>query len=228
MILPLGDRAFLARFATEDEARSWGTAAREAALPGVIDVVVAYAAVAIYIDPDRADPDALERAIRAIAPGEFAAHAAPLHEIPTLYDGEDLAEIAATRGVSIEAVIAAHAGCEYVIQAIGFLPGFPYAGDLPDLLRGLPRRARPRVRVPTGSVAIAGRQTGLYPRESPGGWNLLGRTPLQVVDLAAGHFPLRTGDRLRFVPIDRREFDARVGERLGGVIRSGIGDGRPV
>ena len=85
--------------------------------------------------------------------------------------------------------------------AVGFLPGFPYAGYLPDALSGLGRRAAPRVRVPAGSVAIAGRQTGVYPSESPGGWHLIGRTPLRIVDVEGGHFPIRAGDRIRFRPI---------------------------
>ena len=82
-------------------------------------------------------------------------------------------------------------------------------------LAGLPRRKSPRARVPGGSVAIAGRQTGVYPAESPGGWLLLGRTPLNVVDLSRGHFPIRPGDRLRFEPIDATGFRDRLGEPLG-------------
>jgi allophanate hydrolase subunit 1 len=81
-------------------------------------------------------------------------------------------------------------------------------------LSGLPRRSAPRVRVPSGSVAIAGRQTGVYPSESPGGWHLLGRTPLVIVDLVHGHFPIQAGDRLRFVPISAEEFARRQGELL--------------
>ena len=98
--------------------------------------------------------------------------------------------------------------------AIGFLPGFPDAGYLPEGLGGLPRREPPRLRVPAGSVAIAGRQTGVYPGESPGGWHLIGRTPLRIVDVERGRFPIRAGDRLRFVPIDAGEFAARRGEPL--------------
>jgi allophanate hydrolase subunit 1 len=78
----------------------------------------------------------------------------------------------------------------------------------------LPRREPPRVRVPAGSVAIAGRQTGIYPSASPGGWNILGRTPLRIVDVEQDHFPIRAGDRIRFVPIDRVEFDKHQGDFL--------------
>jgi KipI family sensor histidine kinase inhibitor len=110
--------------------------------------------------------------------------------------------------------IATHSDPEYQVFAVGFRPGFPYAGYLPDRLSGLARRDSPRVRVPAGSVAIAGRQTGIYPDESPGGWHLIGRTPLRIVDLERGYFPIRAGDRLRFVPIDRHEFESRQGEIL--------------
>jgi KipI family sensor histidine kinase inhibitor len=113
-----------------------------------------------------------------------------------------------------EEVIAAHSEPEYRVFAIGFQPGFPYAGYLPPALAGLPRRGTPRVKVPRGSVAIAGRQTGIYPQDSPGGWHLLGRTPLRIVDLAKAHFPIRAGDRLRFRPIDSEEFARRKGELL--------------
>jgi len=111
-------------------------------------------------------------------------------------------------------VVANHSGRDYTVFAIGFLPGFPYLGYLPEALCGLPRREAPRVRVPAGSVAIAGRQTGVYPAESPGGWYLLGRTPLRIVDVARGHFPIRAGDRVRFEPISPAEFDARLEEIL--------------
>ena len=98
--------------------------------------------------------------------------------------------------------------------AVGFLPGFPYAGYLPDELRGLARRQEPRLAVPPGSVAIVGRQTGVYPIASPGGWRLIGRTPLRIADPEAGRFPIRAGDRIRFRPIERDEFEARADEPL--------------
>jgi KipI family sensor histidine kinase inhibitor len=137
-----------------------------------------------------------------------------LVELPVLYDGEDLPEVAGRLDLTIPEVIALHAGRDYDVFAIGFLPGYPYAGYLPPELSGLPRRGEPRVRVPAGSVAIAGRQTAVYPAESPGGWHLLGRTPLRIVDVEAGEFPIRAGDRIQFVPIDAKEFEERRGEPL--------------
>ena len=117
-------------------------------------------------------------------------------------------------GLRTDEVIALHAGRDYVVFAVGFLPGFPYAGYLPPELSGLARRAEPRLAVAAGSVAIAGRQTGVYPSESPGGWHLLGRTPLRIADPEAGRFPIRAGDAIRFQPIDKDEYEARRHERL--------------
>ncbi len=204
---PLGDRAFLARFAEVADARAWASAVREAQLPGVVDVVLAFHSAAVHADPARTDLDALDARLRSIAPEAEPRAAGNLVRLPVRYDGDDLPEVAGRLGLTVAEVIAEHAGRVYDVLAIGFLPGFPYAGDLPGRLAGLPRRESPRTRVPAGSVAIAGCQTGVYPGESPGGWHLLGRTPLRIVDPARGHFPIRAGDRLRFEPIDAGQFD---------------------
>lgn len=170
-------------------------------MAGVIDVVTAYANVAVIADPGLIALDSLESELRRIAAEPLSDRLGKLHEIPVVYDGDDLLEVARLVGTTPADVIDLHSGAEYVVQAIGFLPGFPYAGILPEPLRGLPRRASPRPRVPAGSVAIAGEQTGIYPIESPGGWHLLGRTPIRIADLESGYFPIETGDRLRFRPI---------------------------
>jgi|SRR5579864_3074974 len=211
---PLGDRAFLARFGTEPEASDWAAAVRAQEWAGVVDIVLAYQTAAVFADPDRLDPAELELRLRALVPKPRERHAGKLVTLPVLYDGEDLRDVACRLNLAADDVIAHHTQQEYSIFAVGFQPGFPYAGYLPKELSGLPRREVPRVRVPAGSVAIAGRQTGVYPDESPGGWHVLGRTPLRIVDLERGHFPIRAGDRLRFVPIDLREFEARRGELL--------------
>jgi KipI family sensor histidine kinase inhibitor len=216
----LGDRAYLAHFADERAAAGWAEAARDRGGPGVTDVVLAYRSVAVFADPDRIDLPELESRLRTIAI-ERAGAAQPGASvvgrrlaIPVLYDGEDLEDVAERLSRSPAEVIALHSGVEYDVFAIGFQPGFPYAGYLPAALSGLPRRAAPRLRVPAGSVAIAGRQTGIYPGESPGGWHLLGRTPLCIVDLDEGYFPIRAGDRIRFRSIPAEEFEARRHERL--------------
>jgi KipI family sensor histidine kinase inhibitor len=213
-LIPLGDRAFLARFDGEDDARRWADAVRARPLAGVTDVVLAYRSAAVIAEPDLVDLDELEAALREVAPADARAESGPLHEIPVLYDGPDLADVASRLKLSPADLIAKHSAPEYRVFAIGFLPGFPYAGYLPEDLRGLPRRESPRTTVPAGSVAIVGRQTAVYPTASPGGWHLLGRTPLRIADPQAGRFPIRAGDRIRFLPIDRDEFEMRSDERL--------------
>lgn len=213
-LIPMGDRGFLARFDDEDDARRWAEAVRARMPAGVTDVVLAYRSAAVLADPDGCDLDDLEAWLLGVEPDDGPAGEGVRHEIPVLYDGPDLAETAKALGLSPEVAIAVHSAVEYRVFAIGFLPGFPYAGYLPESLRGLARRDSPRTSVPAGSVAIVGRQTAIYPAASPGGWHLLGRTPLRIVDPKAGRFPIRAGDRIRFRPIDRDEFEARADERL--------------
>jgi KipI family sensor histidine kinase inhibitor len=220
LLEPLGDRAFLARFSAERAAAGWAEAVRGRNWSGVTDVVLAYRTVAVFADPDRVDLPALESGLRAIVIDGTASSRPGRSDtekrlvIPVLYDGEDLESVAERFSLSVAEVIALHSGGDYDVLAIGFQPGFPYAGYLPAALSGLPRRDTPRVRVPAGSVAIAGRQTGIYPAESPGGWHLLGRTPINIVDLDEGYFPIRAGDRIRFRPIAAEEFEARRHEGL--------------
>lgn len=213
-LVPLGDRGWLARFATEDEAGRWAAAVRRQAWPGVVDVVLAYATVGIHADPDRLDVGGLGHDLQRLGPVPPEAGSGRSISVPVLYDGEDLAEAAARLGLAPPELIDAHAGRDYHVYALGFRPGFPYAGYLPERIAGLPRRSPPRTRVPAGSVAIVGRQTAIYPVVSPGGWHLIGRTPLTIVDLSRSHFPVQAGDRLRFVPIDREEYQTRLGEWL--------------
>ena len=213
-LVPLGDRAFLARFANESEARGWAAAVRSQNWPGVIDVVLAYQTAAVFADPERLDLNELADRLAGVIPQPAEASSGNVVTLPVLYDGEDLPEVARQLGLSAAHVVAQHSGQDYAVFAVGFQPGFPYAGYLSPSLSGLPRRKVPRIRVPAGSVAIAGRQTGVYPSESPGGWHLLGRTPLRIVDVERGRFPIRAGDRLRFLPIEEAEFIAREGETL--------------
>jgi KipI family sensor histidine kinase inhibitor len=210
-LVPLGDRAWLARFPTEADARRWAQAVRSAARHGVIDIVLAYRTVSVHVDAEVVGWDSW---LGSIVPDDGPPAIGRTITLPVLYDGEDLTSVAATARLDPDDVIALHAGTTYEVFAIGFQPGFPYAGYLPSPLDLVPRRAEPRLRVPAGSVAIAARQTGVYPTELPGGWNLLGRTPLSIVDVASGRFPIRAGDRLTFESIDTQEFAARRGEPL--------------
>ena len=191
-----------------------GRGGPRAGLPGVTDVVLAYRSAAVFADPDQTDLEAVEARLGLLEPGPDAAIEGRLVLIPVLYDGPDLEPVASRLGLQCAEVIALHAAAVYDVFAIGFLQGFPYAGYLPRELCGLPRRDEPRLQVPAGSVAIAGRQTGIYPRESPGGWHLLGRTPLRIVDVEHGSFPIRAGDRIQFQPIELKEFEARRDEQL--------------
>jgi len=142
----------------------------------------------------------------------FVAQAGRLHEIPIWYGGEDLAEVARLCQLSGAQVIELHAATEYRVGAIGFAPGFAYLGEL-DARLALPRRATPRIAVPAGSLAIAERQTAIYPHSSPGGWHLLGRCPWLLFDVAQlPPCPLALGDRVRFRRIDERDFIREGGQ----------------
>lgn len=137
------------------------------------------------------------------------------HEIPVCYEmGEDMSAVAAELGLSRDEVIGHHVSAEYTCFAVGFQPGFAYLGPLDPMISGLPRRGTPRVRVPAGSVGMCLDQTGIYPAISPGGWHLIGRCPLILVDVEDQYFPIATGDSIRFFRIDESEFARREGERL--------------
>jgi KipI family sensor histidine kinase inhibitor len=168
---------------------------------GLLYTVPAYASLLCHYDRDLTDADRLEARIRTYE-GQVDA-SVPLGsvvDVPTRYDGPDLADVALKTNLKPAGVIEAHAGREYLVYCIGFAPGFTYCGTLPDQL-AVPRLASPRLRVSAGSIGIAGRQTGIYAVESPGGWNLIGRTALRLFDPATDP-PARfkPGDRLRFIP----------------------------
>ncbi|MBX3397268.1 MAG: 5-oxoprolinase subunit PxpB [Gemmataceae bacterium] len=214
--VPLGEEAVIAYLPDEATAVRFAAAVRAAAPPWLQDVVPAYASVGVFFDADQIrTADAIawlkkHAARRGPAPAEPRRH-----EIPVCYEFDlDLPRVAELTGLPAERVVELHAAAEYTVYAIGFVPGFPYLGYLPEELCGVPRLASPRLRVEPGSVGLTGRQTGIYPLARPGGWHLLGRTPLTLVDVADDFFPLRVGDAVRFRRIDDREFREREGERL--------------
>lgn len=220
-VIPLTERAWLALLGSESEARGWAAAARAHPWPAgwLEDVVPAYQSVAVYFTHEvlrhwRDIANQLEAIEPGPGPGPTEDSPGRILEIPVLYNGLDLASAAGELGMDAETLIQHHAGTEYHVFAIGFQPGFPYAGYLPEPIQGLARHQTPRPSVPAGSVAIAGMQTGIYPCASPGGWRLLGTTPLVIADLQRGLFPIRTGDRLRFRPISPEEFAATKGRDL--------------
>ncbi len=218
-LIPLSDHVALAYFADESAALRFAAAVRRRDDPWLIDVVQAYTSVAVFFDLDRVNFRQVAERLRSLdaAGPSSETSAGRLHRIPCCYAmGPDLARVAEHTRRPIAEVVRLHAGTVYTVYAIGFCPGFPYLGYLPPELRGVPRLETPRLRVEPGSVGLTGRQTGIYTEERPGGWNLIGRTPLELVNVRDGYFPLRTGDRVLFDAIDTEEFRRRQGERLRG------------
>jgi len=215
---PLGDQAALAYFPDEGAALQFAAAVRRAGGPWLLDVVQAYTSVAVFFDLDRTSFRQVAERLQALHAGgspPAAVMQGKLRSIPCCYEFQlDLHRVAERTGLAADDVMRLHAGTEYTVYAIGFCPGFPYLGYLAPALCGVPRLARPRLQVEPGSVGLTGRQTGIYPLVRPGGWNLIGRTPLELVNVADGYFPLRTGDRVRFVRIDEAEFRRLAGQRL--------------
>jgi inhibitor of KinA len=217
-IVSLGDQGALAYFDREEEALRFAAGVRAAAKRWLVDVVQAYASVAVFFDPDQVRFAQVDHELQTLRKTSLTG-AAPMpgkqHVIPCCYEFHlDLDRIAQHTGLSSEDIIRLHTGQEYTVYAIGFCPGFPYLGYLPAALSGVPRLPTPRLRVEEGSVGLTGRQTGIYTQVRPGGWNLVGRTPLQLVHVEDEYFPLRTGDRVRFRRIDEQEFRRLQGERL--------------
>jgi inhibitor of KinA len=214
---PLGDQGILTSFAVESDALRWVAAVRRLAAPWLVDVVQAYRSVAVYFDLEQttfADVSRILDDLSRLNLPDVSAETR-FHEIPCCYEFQlDLSRIAAATGLKEEEVIELHAATEFTVYAIGFCPGFPYLGYLPTPLCGVPRLDAPRLRVEPGSVGLTGRQTGIYTEARPGGWNIIGRTPLELVCVADGYFPLRTGDRVRFVRIDEAAFHRLLGQRL--------------
>jgi KipI family sensor histidine kinase inhibitor len=193
---------------TNAQAIALAGAIAAARIGGVRDVVPTYRSVAVYFDPLRTDyaalTDLLERQAQAVAAARATTRREgrrPLVRIPVKYggdDGPDLADVAAFAKLSEAEVIARHAGRVYRVFMMGFLPGFPYLGTV-DAAIAAPRRATPRLRVPAGSVGIAGSQTGIYPLETPGGWQVIGRTSVKLFDLSRPDpFLLEPGDAVEF------------------------------
>jgi KipI family sensor histidine kinase inhibitor len=170
----------------------------------VRDIVPALASLVVHFDPAHAGTDEVIDAIRRMAvPVESAGPAgSSVHDISVRYGGDngpDLDDVAAFAGVSPEDVVRIHSARVYRVYMLGFLPGFAYLG-LVDRTIAAPRRPTPRQQVPAGSIGIAGLQTGIYPQDSPGGWQIIGRTGRQMFDRATGESLLHPGDRVRFIP----------------------------
>ncbi|MBL7774762.1 MAG: 5-oxoprolinase subunit PxpB [Saprospiraceae bacterium] len=193
---------------------------RQAQLPGVLDLTPAYSTLTLLFDaafllrnyPGQLPHELLRRRVEpflAAAPDTWPQEG-PLREIPVCYAPEfapDLEELARRCGLLPREVVELHTAPTYRVYLLGFLPGFPYLGSV-DRRIAAPRRESPRPRVPAGSVGIAGEQTGVYSLESPGGWNLIGRTPLRLFDASLPEPALlRVGEQVRFFEITPAEFN---------------------
>jgi inhibitor of KinA len=221
---PLGEAAFVVEFGDQIDRRIldrvWALARHldKFPLPGMIEYVTAYSTVTIFFDPLVVSEAELRSAVDRILPQLDERHSAPecTVEIPVCYDeefGPDLEFVARHNGLTVPEVIECHWRGEYLVHLIGFAPGFPYLGGMSTRIAA-PRLESPRLSVPAGSVGIAGEQTGIYTFATPGGWRLIGRTPLTLFH-PHEHPPslLSAGDAVRFRPITRQEYAAWPEER---------------
>ena len=222
---PLGERGVLVDFGnridSELNRRVHGMCRwiEQHPFPGFIETIPAYSSLAVFYDPvaviaggkGKSPFDVVCDSLRPADYQPASWKEGQLIRIPVLYDGPDLATVATDHGMSASELIGIHSASVYYAYMIGFLPGFAYLGEVDECIAS-PRRSSPRKSVPAGSVGIAGRQTGIYPMDSPGGWQLIGRTPLRMFD------PLRkqpclilAGDRVQFEAISQDQYIALHG-----------------
>ncbi|WP_112248410.1 5-oxoprolinase subunit B family protein [Kribbella monticola] len=198
-LLPAGDNALLVELATLDEVLGYYAALVEAPPEGVVDIVPAARTVLVTTTGDL---DGLARSLSAIEPLGGSRSTGDLIEIPVVYDGEDLQDVADLLRCETAEVIRRHTGDEWTVAFCGFAPGFGYLTGAGDW--DIPRRKSPRTKVPTGAVALAGEFSGVYPRESPGGWQLIGRTEVKIFDQDRDPAALlHPGRRVRFIDAGR-------------------------
>ncbi|WP_222195895.1 5-oxoprolinase subunit B family protein [Modestobacter italicus] len=202
-LLPSGSAALLVELDGLDDVLALYAALSADPPPGVLDVVPAARTVLLVTDPAATSLAAVAEAVRATTPRPDAQTTGDSVELPVHYDGADLAEAAELLGLTPAGLVERHTGATWTVAFCGFAPGFGYLTQ-PGGAWDVPRRSTPRTKVPPGSVALAGEFSGVYPRESPGGWQLIGRTDVAVFDL--GREPaalLRPGTRVRFVEVSR-------------------------
>jgi len=176
----------------------------------VVDCIPGYCALLLIYQPLQVDPHEvrgwLKQLLRDLAPDQTPGRVV---EVPVWYDAEvgpDLGELARSKALSVAEVIRIHCAPEYLVYMLGFKPGFPFLGGLDERLWS-PRLDTPRLEVPAGSVGVGGRQTGIYPVKSPGGWRIIGRTPWKIFSLNREHpFRILPGERVKFTPIEREQF----------------------
>ncbi|NLN83175.1 MAG: 5-oxoprolinase subunit PxpB [Firmicutes bacterium] len=214
---PQGDRGLLVEFKEEispeiaQQVRALRQALEELAYPAIQELIPAYRSILIRFDPLQTNPKELEELVRTGSKvNNRRLIPAQVIEIPVCYSqefGPDLESVALDAGLSQEKVIELHSRPEYLIYMLGFTPGFPYLGGLkPEI--ACPRLSEPRTQIAAGSVGIADQQTGIYPLASPGGWRIIGRTPLKLFDPNRSEpILLKAGDYLKFVPISLKQYE---------------------
>lgn len=217
-IQPLGDTGIIIQFGTEiseaiyQQIRQYVYWLEQSCIEGIVEWVPAYTTLAVFYRPNIISYDELTQKLLKIGE-KIESMPVPdpiVIEIPTLYGkeaGPDIQFVAETNGLSEEEVVKIHSSSDYLIYMIGFVPGFPYLGGM-DKRIAAPRKKTPRSRIPAGSIGIAGEQTGIYPLETPGGWQIIGRTPVKLYDpQKQDPILLKAGDYIRFVPITEREYE---------------------
>ncbi|MCA0970486.1 5-oxoprolinase subunit PxpB [Halobacillus litoralis] len=214
---PLGDTGMQVVFGTEisketnQMIRRMTDHLKTHPIEGVTEWVPAYTTLTLYYNPSvityRALQDSLQRIFQNVQEQREAASASLVYILPTYYGGEDLSFVAEKNGLTEEEVVRIHSSEDYLIYMMGFVPGFPYLGGMSDQI-ATPRRDDPRPEIAPGSVGIAGSQTGVYPLTSPGGWQLIGRTPVKLYDPDQEEpILLESGHYIRFEPVSKDEYD---------------------
>lgn len=222
-LTPLGDSAITVEFGDEIDPRinaraiAFATTVAQQEWEGILDIVPTYRSVTIYFDPLHWNSSALRNRLKTLPRlrPDGVIPRGPLHTIPVLYGGDwgpDLEAVATFARLTPAETVGLHTSVRYRVYMLGFSPGFPYLGLLPERL-AMPRLSTPRTKVPAGSVGIADRQTGIYPSSTPGGWRLIGRTPISLYrKRRATPFLLKAGDVVQFKSIDRAEFERLLDE----------------
>jgi inhibitor of KinA len=220
---PLGDRAIVLSFGDyiseeiNTQIRKVAAALEVWAIPGIVEYVPAYTTLTIYYDPLLLGYESLSESLSSLLNDmtDGQSYPASKKEIPVYYNGPDLDYVAQYTGLTETEVIRIHSEREYLVYMIGFVPGFPYLGGM-DSRIATPRKEVPRLQIEAGAVGIAGEQTGVYPMQTPGGWQIIGHCPLRLFDMTRD-MPsyLEAGDRVRFVAIDKGEFDRLRKESYG-------------
>jgi KipI family sensor histidine kinase inhibitor len=235
-ILTAGDSSILIQFGNSIDPEINGKIAatvqlmREQHIEGVVDIIPAFCSLLINYDPRVISYDRMKTRMEQILSMEIAAgtRKKKVYQIPVCYGGSfgpDLDNIAEHAGLTPQEVIDIHTSTDYLIYMLGFLPGFTYLGGLDERIH-TPRLSNPRIRIPAGSVGIGGSQTGIYPMDSPGGWQLMGMTPVKTYD-PNREVPIlvEAGDYIRFVPVDEAEYERIKAEVEAGTYQVRITEG---